>query len=1172
MRITTNKTIGMTIITTILFFLLIHYTTATLSYTGATYIPKCSPGTQTIKDFTINSERNHLYMALSDGTLEIDDISNGGQTNLICDVATTGVKNINTLEYNDNTLWTDSRIYNITYVSNIPLLTDKGASPIVNTTSTGAGTWMDNQLTFTDHNHAYSIIHIAETAGAGCSGGGTRYRTKMQTYLINGDSYSIVTTTPGGATASNLFDTCDYAYSSGPSDGTTLTGAMMTTDGKILASQYNAGAGFSRGYYNSPNTIRSNKTTSNDNYDVLNPSNKTTTGYTANLPTGIQVNLPGLSTARFSQTLGYDATTKYAYAPGSNGGIQGATLIDYSNDNIPTARGICGKTSTMYTSIYHISNSEVYLFYPIIGGESSAIRCDYTNPVNPSGYNETAITNKIYHYKTFTGNYSNQLYVLEGNNTAEKNVRIITGFTGSTSTTCGNGILEFAETCDNGIANGACPLTCSNTCQVNTCTTNTTTTTLTKTGQANFGKNYTLSDISFDGVLSFITAHYADNSQSINYLETIDYTSGAFQTGQPITSTFHSERIINSNTNYTDGNTYADNYVWTGSDNNFFRFVNTQNYNTIQIAGYDNYNNGTYIAKDIQKITNTTYLACWWNPSTGGGIISTINVNQPSSYGGAFQDLNSTPYSGSTTYDYCRQIIYDPTNKMAYLLTRNYLYYYNLSTNTPVFTTLYPLPQASSTSHQAMTLDNANGYIYIAEPANGIERVSKYAPASLGTCNPAPASLFNFDTGDFLTGAQSVDIGTNNDIYITTNAQLANDNTNAGVRTLFSACNASNSWIGGINAYTNYGETRQGLGTSDIIKSEVMRYDNLTDQFHIIDQNGNYATYKIVTGVTNTNITGAYNGTLAITLQDDITLAPIDYATLSLTVNNAGNTNPITWSATGAPNPITHVTTFTNVPIGYFLTLTVHATNTTGSPYNVLTDPTIYLPTTNLVQQTRLMHMPIPGSTANSTGELHLTFLDDQNNQPILGVVVSLSGFVTYETYDAISDTTGTINIVNIIPDTYLATIIPPSPFVAYAISPTIHAGEIVNYTVNLSRDTFQGNTNSTNSPQTSYTTRGCTDFIKNTWLCGQSNTTCNANTDCLGGMCIKYISGGTCTSFNYNLCDKDKIQRGYRCMITETFKGGMAGIGNHLLKYFFFYALIIGITMFLIIVFRKKT
>jgi len=34
---------------------------------------------------------------------------------------------------------------------------------------------------------------------------------------------------------------------------------------------------------------------------------------------------------------------------------------------------------------------------------------------------------------------------------------------------CGNGIVEAGEACDNGVANGACPATCSNSCTVNQC-------------------------------------------------------------------------------------------------------------------------------------------------------------------------------------------------------------------------------------------------------------------------------------------------------------------------------------------------------------------------------------------------------------------------------------------------------------------------------------------------------------------------------------------------------------------------------------------------------------------------------------------------------------------------------------------------------------------------------
>jgi hypothetical protein len=1138
---------------------LIPIASATLSFTGNTFTPQCSPGTQTIRDFTIDEAGNLLYLLLSDGTLEIDNISTGSQVVKTCDSTTTGITAQQVIEYKNGLLLGNSHYYNITYPGGFPTLVDFGTPPYYfsPTYANFLGTINNNTLMF------------AGTYTLGCG----NYEPRFTIFTVNPDQ--TITMRPN---SQGLNYSSPKITTSGSSSSDRDPGYVFANDG-TFALNHQGG----RAYLGSYNTGNYAVTTQTSNWSCLG-SPQTYRIVTNNTPELLLTRYQGTNTysSVFSplNKLQYDTTTKYMYVLGSSGAQKGIGLVDFSTPSNPQERGLCGQ-STGYASnnLYVHNTTEAYAFINNATG-IGAIRCEFSNPTNPTYTNETQITGYIRYYKQYLGSYNNKLYSAMSANsgTTTYSIRAITGFTGSSpapgnASVCGNGITEVGESCDAGGSNGACPAICSNSCTVNVCTI--TTSQLLQTGRTSFGSNYTLQDISFDGVLSFITSHYADSTQSINYLETTDYTSSAFQAGNPIGPTFHSERIINSNTNYTDGNTYADNYVWTGSDNNFNRFINTQNYNTISLSGYDNFNNSNFVARDIQKVTNETYAACWWQPSTGGGALSLLNVSHPSSYNGQFELINYLPYAGTSTYDYCRQLIINNNTHMAYVLTRNKLTEYNISNNLITFHNSYTLASPSSTSHAAMTYDMGTGYFYIAEPLTGVEKV--IIGAGLGTCDPTPTNLFDFQTGDSISGAQSVDLGRDGNVYITTNAQLINDFTNSGVRTLFTACNASTNWISGTNAYTSFSQTRQGFGTSSIIKSEALRFDNITNQFHIIDQMGNYATYRISTG-TVSNVTNQTigNGSLEVTLQDDQTLDYIDTATLTITANNAGSVGiPVVYTATGSPNLLTHTTTFLNVPTGVFITLSITATNSTGSFYDPYTANNIYLPSTTLVQTTSYLHMSsIPGHIGNTTGQLHLTFLDIDTGLPLPSVSVSLLGFLTYQDYSTLSDASGTIHLTSIIPDQYLVSIIPPSPFVPYAVSHTIHAGEVINYTINLSRESITPpgpvDENGTKIPN-SYTTRGCTDFIKNTWLCGQENTTCTQNSDCLGGMCIKYAAAARCSDFNYNLCDRDKIARGGRCIITESFKGGMTGIANHLLTYFFFYALIIGITIYFIILFRKK-
>lgn len=1100
------------------------FTTATLSFTGNTWSINQSCGSY-IQDFTIDTDRDLLYILTNNGTLQVDDISSGTQVQRSCDNTITGLSGSTHIEYDAQyqRLLTDKNIYSITMFGPVPLFAQLAG---------GLGTgYPFTKVIGQNKYYAGTIIGATNCGSFPDTGANIVYATLNST----GSGWNALSLQISQDGAGNFGGTTVYADSTG--------NTFWTDEGQLNK------------YVPLETGINYNTTSiscSPYHHGSLSPYIGASTG------TGTAV-----ASGRLNEIY-YDPAINYTFA------ITTSNTIQSYDVNGQVARGACTNAQTNSQQIFHAALNETYVIgYANSAGNAGIYKCDFTNIVSPTTTTEPISNDAGLFYKTFEPTtYAGRLFVAYYNISTASNptqIRQITGYTNSQTqiNSCGNGVTEVGEQCDLSGANGACPAACSATCQINTCSTNITTTTLSQAGYASFGNNYTLSDISFDGILSFITSHYADNTQSINYLETTDYTSSQFIQGQTIGPTFHSQRIINSNTNYTDGNTYINGNVWTGSDNNFYRFVNTASFNTIQIAGYDNLNNSNYIAKDVQPLNDTTNIVCAWNPYGGANIIATTDASPDSSFGGQFNQTGYAPIATTGTYDYCRQLIVDQNTKIAYVLTRNTLWIYNVTTPTPIQITAYTLLNPSSSSHQAMTLDSTNNYIYIAETTR-VERVSTTAAITLGTCNPTPTNLYNFQTGDAILGVQSVDTGPDGNIYITTNAQIVNDNTNAGLRTYFTACNSSTSWTSGTNAYTNFDQTRQGLGTNSIIKSEVMRYDPISNYFHIIDQTGHYATYRITTGVTSTNTTNITGtGTYAVILQDTDTLAYIDYATLHLTGNG--------YDATSPPNPLTHTTTFSNIPTGVFLTLTITATNTTGSSYTSRTINNIYLPTTTLIQNTYYLTMPqTTTQTGNSTGELHLTFIDYKTAQKVPLVTVDILGFITYQEYITTSNTQGDIHITGITPDQYLVNIIPPSPLQPYAVIPTIHAGEIINFTVNLTTQTLLSGNDNTNSTTNSYAARGCTDFITNTWMCGMKDISCTQNTDCPSGQCIKYSGGGYCSDFNYNLCDKDKLERGQICIFQETFKGIGAGIGNHLLHNWFYYTILIGITMYGIILFRR--
>lgn len=67
-------------------------------------------------------------------------------------------------------------------------------------------------------------------------------------------------------------------------------------------------------------------------------------------------------------------------------------------------------------------------------------------------------------------------------------------------------------------------------------------------------------------------------------------------------------------------------------------------------------------------------------------------------------------------------------------------------------------------------------------------------------------------------------------------------------------------------------------------------------------------------------------------------------------------------------------------------------------------------------------------------------------------------------------------------------------------------------------------------------TERNCID--DKIWLCGQVQTPCETNNDCLSDYCIKGLN--TCSKFNYSACDYNNIPRGQRCIIKLTFNSYM--------------------------------
>ena len=80
-------------------------------------------------------------------------------------------------------------------------------------------------------------------------------------------------------------------------------------------------------------------------------------------------------------------------------------------------------------------------------------------------------------------------------------------------------------------------------------------------------------------------------------------------------------------------------------------------------------------------------------------------------------------------------------------------------------------------------------------------------------------------------------------------------------------------------------------------------------------------------------------------------------------------------------------------------------------------------------------------------------------------------------------------------------------------------------------------------------------DLIRGVWLSGVSGMTCTTDTDCPSDSCNTM---GTCSTFNYSVCDVNLRPRNQRCIMWATSKGFLSGVTDWMLGNFLWMLVII--------------
>lgn len=119
---------------------------------------------------------------------------------------------------------------------------------------------------------------------------------------------------------------------------------------------------------------------------------------------------------------------------------------------------------------------------------------------------------------------------------------------------------------------------------------------------------------------------------------------------------------------------------------------------------------------------------------------------------------------------------------------------------------------------------------------------------------------------------------------------------------------------------------------------------------------------------------------------------------------------------------------------------------------------------------------------------------------------------------------------------------------------------------------------------QFSVTDRGCKDLIDGILLCGNlsiynNGSECHVDNDCISKSCIRVKinstaseSDGTCSNFNWSVCDRDGMGRGQGCFMIKTTYGGISSfVDGVIIKYLFLVIAVVFLLFFFVIARRKK-
>lgn len=214
----------------------------------------------------------------------------------------------------------------------------------------------------------------------------------------------------------------------------------------------------------------------------------------------------------------------------------------------------------------------------------------------------------------------------------------------------------------------------------------------------------------------------------------------------------------------------------------------------------------------------------------------------------------------------------------------------------------------------------------------------------------------------------------------------------------------------------------------------------------------------------------------------------------------------------------------------------------------------------------------------NSNGESRtiLTIhVRDENNNAVANALVSITNDITGQSKFGNTNALGDLILADIFTGTHLRITATKE---GYGTTKIINAvgNNVTELSSNLYVDLTEGEQKTVNLQLKKNTaiignSRGCQDFIDGVMLCSPRNINgtgdnCIQDTDCLSSRCQKITptsTHGTCSEFNWTLCDSQGRERNSRCFTANYAQGAFAGIASTVLTYFLY--VIIGLAILVI-------